>query len=117
MPLQSALSLDVGPEAASQVPACCSARYNLALLAFFGFFLLYALRVNLSVALVDMVEPNTSLAKNTTSNVCPEHSSTINVPRNTTGKKYSWDAVVLKQGMFPFENLCVKQSKNQVCIS
>ncbi|XP_025907065.1 sialin isoform X3 [Nothoprocta perdicaria] len=74
------------------VPACCSARYNLALLAFFGFFLLYALRVNLSVALVDMVEPNTSLAKNTTSNVCPEHSSTINVPRNTSGKKYSWDA-------------------------
>ncbi|KAM9018777.1 sialin isoform 4-T4 [Ara ararauna] len=67
------------------VPACCSARYNLALLAFFGFFLLYALRVNLSVALVDMVEPNTSLAKNATSNVCPEHSSTINVPRNTTG--------------------------------
>ncbi|XP_029818706.1 sialin isoform X3 [Manacus vitellinus] len=74
------------------VPACCSARYNLALLACFGFFLLYALRVNLSVALVDMVEPNTSLAKNATSNVCPEHSSTINVPRNTTGEKYSWDA-------------------------
>ncbi|NXR97966.1 S17A5 protein, partial [Oxylabes madagascariensis] len=74
------------------VPACCSARYNLALLACFGFFLLYALRVNLSVALVDMVEPNTSLAKNVTSNVCPEHSSTINVPRNTTGVKYSWDA-------------------------
>ncbi|KAM6355430.1 sialin isoform 3-T3 [Podargus strigoides] len=74
------------------VPACCSARYNLAILAFFGFFLLYALRVNLSVALVDMVEPNTSLAKNMTSNVCPEHSSNINVPRNTTGEKYSWDA-------------------------
>nr|XP_054485134.1 sialin isoform X2 [Agelaius phoeniceus] len=74
------------------VPACCSARYNLALLACFGFFLVYALRVNLSVALVDMVEPNTSSAKNVTSNVCPEHSSTINVPRNTTGEKYSWDA-------------------------
>ncbi|NXY47240.1 S17A5 protein, partial [Ceuthmochares aereus] len=74
------------------VPACCSARYNLALLAFFGFFLLYALRVNLSVALVDMVEPNTSIIKNTTSNVCPEHSSSLNVPRNTTGEKYSWDA-------------------------
>ncbi|XP_059325126.1 sialin isoform X4 [Ammospiza nelsoni] len=68
-----------------KVPACCSARYNLALLACFGFFLVYALRVNLSVALVDMVEPNTSSAKNVTSNVCPEHSSTINVPRNTTG--------------------------------
>nr|XP_047933410.1 sialin isoform X1 [Anser cygnoides] len=80
------------PRLDGAVPACCSARYNLALLAFFGFFLLYALRVNLSVALVDMVEPNTSLAKNTTSNVCPEHSSTINTPRNTTGKKYSWDA-------------------------
>lgn len=66
------------------VPACCSARYNLAVLSCFGFFLLYALRVNLSVALVDMVEANTSLAKNVTSNVCPEHSSTINVPRNTT---------------------------------
>uniref|UniRef100_A0A7M4F5H0 Sialin n=1 Tax=Crocodylus porosus TaxID=8502 RepID=A0A7M4F5H0_CROPO len=74
------------------MPACCSARYNLAVLAFFGFFLLYALRVNLSVALVDMVEPNTSLTKNTTSSVCPEHSSTLNVPRNTTGKKYSWDS-------------------------
>ncbi|OWK57704.1 Sialin [Lonchura striata] len=74
------------------VPACCSARYNLAVLACFGFFLLYALRVNLSVALVNMVEPDTSSAKNVTSNVCPEHSSTTNVSRNTTGQKYSWDA-------------------------
>ncbi|KAJ7427633.1 sialin isoform X2 [Willisornis vidua] len=92
MPLKSELTIDVGAKTASQVPACCSARYNLAFLACLGFFLLYALRVNLSVALVDMVEPNTSLAKNTTSNVCPEHSSTVNVPRNTTGEKYSWDA-------------------------
>ncbi|KAK2524055.1 Slc17a5 [Columba guinea] len=91
MPLKSELTVD-GPKTTNQVPACCSARYNLALLAFFGFFLLYALRVNLSVALVDMVEPNASLAKNMTSSVCPEHSSTINVPRNTTGEKYSWDA-------------------------
>ncbi|XP_064268493.1 sialin isoform X2 [Passer domesticus] len=92
MPLKSEFAVDIGPKTASQVPACCSARYNLAVLACFGFFLLYALRVNLSVALVDMVEPNTSSAKNVTSNVCPEHSSTINVPRNTTGEKYSWDA-------------------------
>nr|XP_048701877.1 sialin isoform X4 [Caretta caretta] len=82
----------LGESQPGTVPTCCSARYNLALLAFFGFFLLYALRVNLSVALVDMVEPNTSLAKNTTSKVCPEHSSALNIPRNTTGKKYSWDA-------------------------
>ncbi|XP_067388733.1 sialin isoform X2 [Emydura macquarii macquarii] len=82
----------LGESQRATVPACCSARYNLALLAFFGFFVLYALRVNLSVALVDMVETNTSLAKNTTSKVCPEHPSALNIPRNTTGKKYSWDA-------------------------
>ncbi|XP_058032281.1 sialin isoform X4 [Ahaetulla prasina] len=68
-----------------EVPLWCSARLSLAIWAFFGFFLLYALRVNLSVALVDMVEPNTSLNKNITSNVCPEHSSTPIAPHNTTG--------------------------------
>uniref|UniRef100_A0A670ICE3 Sialin n=1 Tax=Podarcis muralis TaxID=64176 RepID=A0A670ICE3_PODMU len=73
-------------------PICCSARLSLAVWAFLGFFLLYALRVNLSVALVDMVESNASLTKNTSSNVCKEHSSTPVVPRNTTGKKYPWDA-------------------------
>uniref|UniRef100_A0A8D0C9F8 Sialin n=1 Tax=Salvator merianae TaxID=96440 RepID=A0A8D0C9F8_SALMN len=73
-------------------PICCSARLSLAIWAFFGFFLLYALRVNLSVALVDMVESNASLTKNTTSNICQEHSSTPVVLRNTTGKKYPWDA-------------------------
>uniref|UniRef100_A0A803SLD6 Solute carrier family 17 member 5 n=1 Tax=Anolis carolinensis TaxID=28377 RepID=A0A803SLD6_ANOCA len=56
-------------------PICCSARLSLAIWAFFGFFLLYALRVNLSVALVDMVESNASLPKNTSS-TCPEHSAT-----------------------------------------
>lgn len=54
---------------------CCSARYNLAVLAFFGFFVLYALRVNLSVALVDMVDSNTTLADNRTSKECAEHSA------------------------------------------
>uniref|UniRef100_A0A803TU24 Solute carrier family 17 member 5 n=1 Tax=Anolis carolinensis TaxID=28377 RepID=A0A803TU24_ANOCA len=52
-----------------------------------GFFLLYALRVNLSVALVDMVESNASLPKNTSS-TCPEHSATPVVFRNTTGVKH-----------------------------
>ncbi|KAM6460054.1 sialin isoform 1-T1 [Liasis olivaceus] len=77
---------------ARAVPIWCSARLSLAIWAFFGFFLLYALRVNLSVALVDMIESNTSMSKNITSNVCPEHSSTPVAPRNTTGKKYAWDA-------------------------
>uniref|UniRef100_A0ACB8GDG3 Uncharacterized protein n=1 Tax=Sphaerodactylus townsendi TaxID=933632 RepID=A0ACB8GDG3_9SAUR len=73
-------------------PICCSARYSLAVWAFFGFFLLYALRVNLSVALVDMVETNTTLTQNTTSQTCEAHSSAPVVPRNTTGKKYNWNA-------------------------
>ncbi|XP_053459553.1 sialin-like [Nycticebus coucang] len=70
---------------------CCSARYNLALLALFGFFVVYALRVNLSVALVDMVDSNTTFPDNRTSKECPEHSTHMKV-HNRTGKKYQWDA-------------------------
>lgn len=65
-------------------PVCCSARYNLAVLAFFGFFVLYALRVNLSVALVEMVDSNTTLANNRTSQECAEHSASNKVIRNQT---------------------------------
>ncbi|XP_012787603.1 sialin isoform X1 [Sorex araneus] len=78
-----------GPKAA---PVCCSARYNLAVLAFFGFLVLYALRVNLSVALVDMIDSNTTLSDNRTSRECPEHSPSIKVLHNQTGKRYQWDA-------------------------
>ncbi|XP_043819911.1 sialin isoform X1 [Dromiciops gliroides] len=74
------------------VPVCCSTRYNLAIIAFFGFFILYALRVNLSVALVDMVESNNTMERNTTSEGCPEHSTPIGDFHNRTGKKYHWDA-------------------------
>nr|XP_004660547.2 sialin isoform X2 [Jaculus jaculus] len=77
------------PEAA---PVCCSARYNLALLAFFGFFILYALRVNLSVALMDMVDSNATLTDNSTSQECAEHSAPIKVLHNHTGRRYQWDA-------------------------
>ncbi|XP_064144118.1 sialin isoform X1 [Loxodonta africana] len=80
-----------GSPRAEAAPVCCSARYNLALLAFFGFFVVYALRVNLSVALVDMVDSNTTLAENSTSSECPEHSVPIKV-HNQTGKRYQWDA-------------------------
>lgn len=41
-------------------PVCCSSRYGLALLASYGFFVAYTLRVNLSVAMVDMVYTNKS---------------------------------------------------------
>nr|XP_012327247.1 sialin-like [Aotus nancymaae] len=73
-----------GAPQAEAAPACCSARYNLAILAFFGFFIVYALRVNLSVALVDMVDSNTTLEDNRTSKACPEHSSPIKVHHNQT---------------------------------
>nr|KAF6463104.1 solute carrier family 17 member 5 [Molossus molossus] len=69
---------------AEAAPVCCSARYNLAVLAFFGFFVLYALRVNLSVALVDMVDSNTTLADNRTSKECAEHSTSNKVLRTST---------------------------------
>ncbi|XP_042637500.1 sialin [Orycteropus afer afer] len=75
-----------------RTPVCCSARYNLAILAFFGFFIVYALRVNLSVALVDMIVSNTTLAENSTSSECPEHSVPQKILHNQTGKKYQWDA-------------------------
>ncbi|XP_017826593.2 sialin isoform X5 [Callithrix jacchus] len=74
-----------GAPQAEAAPVCCSARYNLAILAFFGFFIVYALRVNLSVALVDMVDSNTTLEDNRTSKACPEHSSPIKVHHNQTG--------------------------------
>ncbi|XP_048209644.1 sialin [Perognathus longimembris pacificus] len=77
---------------AEAAPVCCSARYNLAVLSFFGFFVLYALRVNLSVALVDMVDSNTTTADNRTSQECAEHSAMIKVLHNRTGKRYHWDA-------------------------
>lgn len=81
-----------GAPQAEAAPVCCSARYNLAVLAFFGFFVLYALRVNLSVALVDMVDSNTTSANNRTSKECAEHSASNKVIRNHTGKRYKWDA-------------------------
>uniref|UniRef100_L7MUI5 Sialin n=1 Tax=Xenopus tropicalis TaxID=8364 RepID=L7MUI5_XENTR len=74
------------------VPVCCSARYNLALMALLGFFMLYALRVNLSVALVDMVNSTSTPRENTTANICPDHTSAPAVLHNSTGQKYDWDA-------------------------
>ncbi|XP_073425429.1 sialin isoform X2 [Dendrobates tinctorius] len=75
-----------------KMPACCSARYNLAVLALLGFFMLYALRVNLSVALVDMVNSTSSEQVNQSANVCPDRSAVPSKPHNSTGKKYDWDA-------------------------
>jgi len=47
-------------------------RHMLAFLAFLGFFNVYCLRVNLSVAMVDMVN---SAKKNISENECPDPDS------------------------------------------
>ncbi|XP_077343508.1 sialin [Lithobates pipiens] len=75
-----------------KVPVCCSARYNLAVLALFGFFMVYALRVNLSVALVGMINSTSHEQENRSANVCPDHTAHPGVPHNSTGKTYNWDA-------------------------
>ncbi|KAM4694029.1 sialin isoform 2-T2 [Discoglossus pictus] len=73
-------------------PRCCSARYNLAVMALLGFFVLYALRVNLSVALVDMVNTTTAAQQNTSADVCPDHNISPAVHHISKGKKYDWDS-------------------------
>ncbi|XP_058880936.1 sialin isoform X3 [Acipenser ruthenus] len=77
------------PKSKKEAPACCSARYGLAVLSFFGFFVVYALRVNLSVALVEMVK--TKVSSNSSSSMCP-HSSSPGVQHNTTASVYNWDS-------------------------
>uniref|UniRef100_A0A3B4BB53 Major facilitator superfamily (MFS) profile domain-containing protein n=1 Tax=Periophthalmus magnuspinnatus TaxID=409849 RepID=A0A3B4BB53_9GOBI len=59
-----------------RAPVCCSARYGLALLSSYGFFVVYSLRVNLSVAMVDMLN-NTNRHTNTNS---------------TSASVYDWDS-------------------------
>ncbi|XP_028820455.1 sialin-like [Denticeps clupeoides] len=77
-------------------PQLCSARYSLALLMFFGFAVGYGLRVNLSVAMVAMVndtESHQSLNRST-GHECPAHSDNRNSSKNTDGPdgspRYPW---------------------------
>ncbi|XP_072293168.1 sialin [Eucyclogobius newberryi] len=74
-----------------RAPACCSARYGLALLSSFGFFVVYSLRVNLSVAMVDMLN-NTNHHSTNSSSVCPAHSDPPRPKRNHTASVYDWDS-------------------------
>lgn len=54
-------------------PKCCSVRCNLAVMMFFGFAVVYGLRVNLSVAMVAMVNGTSdqSPSNSNVSNECP----------------------------------------------
>ncbi|KAJ8014130.1 hypothetical protein DPEC_G00037060 [Dallia pectoralis] len=74
-----------------RAPACCSSRYALSLLSCYGFFVAYALRVNLSVAMVDMLN-NTGTSGNASTSVCPAH---FNPPRPKhihTASVYDWES-------------------------
>ncbi|KAF6725584.1 Sialin [Oryzias melastigma] len=73
-----------------RAPACCSSRYGLALLSCYGFFVVYSLRVNLSVAMVDML--NTTRQTNHSASVCPAHPSPARPKHNHTANVYNWDS-------------------------
>ncbi|XP_036422476.1 sialin [Colossoma macropomum] len=91
-------------EQLSVPPKCCSVRCNLAIMMFFGFAVVYGLRVNLSVAMVAMVngtstqpDSNGSKAKE-----CPVSSATLNSSSQTLDQpdgvpRYPWDSET--QGM------------------
>uniref|UniRef100_A0A7N8X141 Sialin n=1 Tax=Mastacembelus armatus TaxID=205130 RepID=A0A7N8X141_9TELE len=73
-------------------PACCSSRYTLALLSSYGFFVVYSLRVNLSVAMVDMLNSTHQSSINHSGSVCP---ASTNPPRprpNHKASVYDWDS-------------------------
>ncbi|XP_059139528.1 sialin-like isoform X2 [Physella acuta] len=63
------MTVGAGGEADERVPYFCSKRWNLAYVGTLGFFFVYSLRVNLSVAIVCMVKDNNSSATYVT-NTC-----------------------------------------------
>nr|XP_039255122.1 sialin-like [Styela clava] len=90
-------------ERPSNVPTWTSARYVLAYMAFFGFFNVYALRVNLSVAIVSMA--NTSDTHNA-SNECPV-SHTNSTPKEG---EFNWSSneKALVLGAFFYGYICTQ---------
>ncbi|KAM3606871.1 uncharacterized protein V6R79_024905 [Siganus canaliculatus] len=74
-----------------RAPVCCSSRYGLALLSCYGFFVVYSLRVNLSVAMVDMVNNTHKSSTNHSGSVCPAHPSPPRPKHNHTASVYDWD--------------------------
>ncbi|KAJ8284991.1 hypothetical protein COCON_G00038410 [Conger conger] len=71
-----------------KAPAWCSSRYGLALLSCYGFFVAYALRVNLSVAMVDMLKTNET--GNASCSLCPRQGA-LPLKHNHTASTYDWD--------------------------
>ncbi|XP_037549458.1 sialin [Nematolebias whitei] len=97
-------------------PPCCSARLNLAVLMFLGFSVVYGLRVNLSVAMVAMVNASDPSVDRNTSvpPACPVPSGS----RNSSGAlqqpegtpQYPWDSETQGWllGAFFFGYLCTQ---------
>ncbi|KAM7408379.1 hypothetical protein PAMA_002209 [Pampus argenteus] len=75
-----------------RAPVCCSSRYGLALLSSYGFFVVYSLRVNLSVAMVDMLNSTHQSTTNHSVSVCPAHASPARPKSNHTASVYNWDS-------------------------
>ncbi|KAM3862824.1 sialin [Diretmus argenteus] len=75
-----------------RAPACGSARYSLAFLSCYGFFVVYALRVNLSVAMVDMLNSTHNPSTNHSVSLCPAHASPARPKHNHTASVYDWDS-------------------------
>ncbi|CAN8003600.1 unnamed protein product [Ixodes pacificus] len=81
---------------------CChwfAARYTLSIFLFCGFFMLYSLRVNLSVAIVAMVNGTAVIGNTSSSRDCPAlDGSVYNVTTDLENRgEFSWDENV--QGM------------------
>ncbi|KAG8004902.1 Sialin [Nibea albiflora] len=105
----------IGSDAAVP-PQCCSTRLNLAILMFFGFSVVYGLRVNLSVAMVAMVN-DTDLQpalNSSTYQACPlppgpdNTSDTFKQPEGVP--QYPWDSETQGWllGAFFFGYLCTQ---------
>ncbi|XP_077263870.1 major facilitator superfamily transporter 10 [Temnothorax americanus] len=85
------------PVNTSQIPpdttSWIKARHTLGALGFLGFALVYAMRVNLSVAIVSMVNqtaiPHTD--DNDTSDVCPKYTPKINLTFVPSAGEFAWD--------------------------
>ncbi|XP_066586575.1 sialin isoform X2 [Prorops nasuta] len=80
----------------SDTRSCIKARYTLGFLGFLGFALVYAMRVNLSVAIVSMVN-QTAVPRydnDTTNNVCkyiPDNTTFINTTFPPSPGEFDWD--------------------------
>ncbi|XP_076437789.1 sialin-like [Babylonia areolata] len=71
--------------------SCFQARHALAFWAFVGFFNVYCLRVNLSVALVAMVNSSVAVDNSSVSEECPEDRPGNSSSSSDNGGEFNWD--------------------------